>query len=58
MYNMLWVDDEPLALRGVRAGIDFESLGIQYIYEALDAEEAKDIFRKHSIELSPTYAKI
>ena len=52
MYNMLWVDDEPLALRGVRAGIDFESLGIQYIYEALDAEEAKDIFRKHSIDLA------
>lgn len=51
MYSILFVDDEPLALRGLKARMRFEKLGIDTIYEALDADEARELFNSHHIDL-------
>ncbi|UKS27245.1 response regulator [Paenibacillus sp. HWE-109] len=40
-YQILVVDDEFYAVQGVTQGIEWAFLGIEQVYEALDAEEAK-----------------
>lgn len=51
MYNLLVVDDEEIAVRGVVQGIDWESAGISGVFTAYDAEEAREVFRKHTIHV-------
>ena len=51
MYSLLWIDDEPLAMRGIRNAMDFGRLGIDPVYEALDAEEAQQAFRSCHIDI-------
>ncbi|WP_158602368.1 response regulator [Cohnella endophytica] len=50
-YNVLIVDDEQYALDGIRYGIDWPALGVEGVFEALDAAEAKDCLRHQPIDL-------
>lgn len=51
MYSILIVDDEPLALRGLKAGIPFQELGFTSVYTAMNSAEAKLYFQKKHIDL-------
>ncbi len=51
MYNLLVVDDEDIAIRGIVQGIDWSELPIAQIYTAYDAEEAQEVLREHTIHV-------
>lgn len=51
MYNVLVVDDEIIAIRGIVQGIDWSELPIANMFTALDAEEARDILSKNQIHV-------
>ncbi|WP_276355919.1 response regulator transcription factor [Cohnella caldifontis] len=51
MYNLLIVDDEEVAIRGIAHGIDWSSLPIADIHSAYDAEEARQIFQDHPVHI-------
>lgn len=51
MYNLLIVDDEEIAIKGIVHGIDWTDMPIQNIFEAIDAREAKEIFANNTIHL-------
>ncbi|QHW31710.1 helix-turn-helix domain-containing protein [Paenibacillus rhizovicinus] len=50
-YNLLVVDDEEIAVRGITEGIDWSGLPLARILSALDAEEAKQIFNEQPIHV-------
>ncbi|WNR45505.1 response regulator transcription factor [Paenibacillus roseipurpureus] len=51
MVNLLVVDDEKIAVKGITVGIDWEPLSIGQIFEALDVMEAKQILTDHRIDI-------
>lgn len=51
MLNLLIVDDEPLAVRGVKSAIPWEKIGVSSIYEANHADKAKEIFAATKIDI-------
>lgn len=51
MLHLLIVDDEPLAVRGVKAAVEWESIGISDVYEANDAAEAKEIMDRDRVDI-------
>ena len=51
LYNLLVVDDEEIAIRGIVQGIDWSSLPVSNIYTAYDAEEAKELLTEHTIHV-------
>jgi two-component system response regulator YesN len=51
LYQLLVVDDELYALRGIVETIDWLSLGINKLYAASDAEEAKQFLINHPIDV-------
>jgi len=51
MFNLLIVDDEVYAVKGIKQGINWQSLGFESVYEAYDAEEAMDIIKSKDIDL-------
>lgn len=51
MYNLLVVDDEEIAIRGIVNGIDWSTLPIASIYTAIDAEEAQALLTAHTIHI-------
>jgi two-component system response regulator YesN len=51
MYNLLIVDDEMFAVKGISKGIDWSELGIGRIYEAYDYESACDIMSSTPIHI-------
>ncbi len=51
MYNLLIVDDEDIAIRGIREGIDWTGTEISEIHMAYDADEAKELMQLHSIDI-------
>ncbi|TCM97850.1 two-component system response regulator YesN [Paenibacillus sp. BK033] len=51
MYNLLVVDDEDIAIRGIVEGIDWSSLPLANIFTAYDAEEARQVFRGYPIHV-------
>lgn len=51
MYNILVVDDEIVAIRGIVQGIDWSGLPIAQMYTALDAEEAREILSSNQIHV-------
>lgn len=51
MYNLLVVDDEEIAIRGIVQGIDWSTLPFSKIYTAYDADEAREIHRTHTIHV-------
>ncbi|MGG1554438.1 response regulator transcription factor [Paenibacillus ferrarius] len=51
MMNLLVVDDEKFAVKGITVGIDWSDMAIGGIYEALDVEEAKRILSTQRIDI-------
>ncbi|MEK3882050.1 helix-turn-helix domain-containing protein [Paenibacillus sp. PL2-23] len=51
MYHLLIVDDEDIAIRGIRHGIDWSDTEIAELFEAYDAEEAKEIMLRERIDI-------
>lgn len=51
MYNLLVVDDEEIAVRGIVQGIDWSDLPLGDIRTAYDVEEAKQVFRAQPIHI-------
>ncbi|MBB6733646.1 response regulator transcription factor [Cohnella zeiphila] len=51
MYNLLVVDDEEVAIRGIAEGIDWSALPLAHIFTAYDAEEARRILGEHPIHV-------
>jgi len=51
MYNLLVVDDEEIAVRGIVQGIDWVSAEIANVFTAYDAAEAREIIRQHPIHI-------
>ncbi|WP_165452492.1 response regulator [Paenibacillus thalictri] len=49
--NMLVVDDEYFAVKGITQGIEWHDLAIEHIYEAMDTSLAKDIMTSHRIDV-------
>lgn len=45
--KLLIVDDEPIIRRGIKKLVDFDTLGIEEIYEATNGEQAYELFVKH-----------
>ncbi|KRG16290.1 hypothetical protein ACA30_00795 [Virgibacillus soli] len=50
-FNVLIVDDEIHAVRGIVAGIDWEGLGISSLYTAHNKKQAQSVFMNHHIDL-------
>ncbi|CAM4064909.1 response regulator [Paenibacillus alkaliterrae] len=51
MYNLLVVDDEEIAIRGIIHGIDWSALQLTNVFTANDAEDAKSVFRNHPVHV-------
>ncbi|MFB9330871.1 helix-turn-helix domain-containing protein [Paenibacillus aurantiacus] len=51
MLQLLIVDDEVHAVRGIRAGVQWEELGFSGIHEAYNIRQAKEIFSAHKIDI-------
>ncbi|MBS4218334.1 helix-turn-helix domain-containing protein [Bacillus sp. FJAT-49711] len=49
--NVLIVDDEVHAVRGILAGVDWEALEVVSVYTAHNKKQAKSIFEQHHIDL-------
>ncbi|MCM3632696.1 helix-turn-helix domain-containing protein [Paenibacillus camelliae] len=50
-FNLLIVDDEEIAIRGIVKGIKWEELPYENIYTAMDADEAQDIMRAKKVHV-------
>ncbi|WP_128101305.1 helix-turn-helix domain-containing protein [Paenibacillus sp. DCT19] len=51
MRNLLIVDDEVYALQAMVEGVDWQSAGIDQVFSAGDAEEARAILKRHAIDI-------
>ncbi|MEX2104504.1 MAG: response regulator, partial [Bacilli bacterium] len=51
LYNLLVVDDEEIAVRGIVKGIDWSDVPINEIIVAYDVEEAKQKFSEYKIHV-------
>jgi len=51
MHNLLIVDDEEYALQALIENIHWEQIGIEHVYKAMDADEAKELFRTLPIDI-------
>lgn len=51
MLQLLIVDDEYLAVEGVKSGVDWESVGISRVMAAYSAEQAKEIFQAERVDI-------
>lgn len=50
-YNLLIVDDEEIAIKGIMKGIDWEQLQYSEIYTAFDVEEAQEVLRSKQVHV-------
>ncbi|GBF74806.1 DNA-binding response regulator [Paenibacillus sp. 598K] len=51
MYNVLLVDDEVHAVRGLQAGVVWDALGIERVYTAHSMRQAQEMFEQQRIDL-------
>lgn len=51
MYNLLVVDDEEIAVRGIVEGVDWSDLPLGEIWSACDVEEAIQLFQTYDIHI-------
>lgn len=51
MYQLLIVDDEIYAARGIQAGVEWIKLGISKVHIAYNIRQAKEVFAKHKIDV-------
>lgn len=49
--NLLIVDDQISVLNGIVNGISFSALGIDQVFTACDAAQAREIFQEHEISI-------
>ena len=49
--NALIIDDEPLTLSALSAAVNWNECGIEQIFTASSAAEAKDVINTHSVQL-------
>ncbi|MDF2922130.1 MAG: response regulator [Paenibacillaceae bacterium] len=52
MYNVMLVDDEKYAVKGMAAGVEWESMGFVHVYEAYDVGQAESILQQHSVDIA------
>lgn len=50
-FNVLIVDDEVHAIKGIRAGVQWEKLGISKVYSANHLAQAQSVFQNERIDL-------
>ncbi|HIW34072.1 MAG TPA: helix-turn-helix domain-containing protein [Candidatus Paenibacillus intestinavium] len=50
-FNLLIVDDEEIAIRGIMKGIQWDKLHYHEIYTAMDVEEAQEMMRMHQVHV-------
>ncbi|MDQ6418036.1 response regulator [Paenibacillus sp. LHD-117] len=51
MYQLLIVDDEIHAIRGIEAELEWNKLGISKLHTATNARQAKEVFDNHPIDV-------
>ncbi len=51
MYKVMIVDDEPLILKGLRAIIDWQQLGLQITSQAASGEQAMEAFLEEETDI-------
>ncbi|MGG4145537.1 helix-turn-helix domain-containing protein [Paenibacillus algorifonticola] len=51
MYNLLVVDDEDIAVRGIVQGINWSDVPIGQLFTACDAEEAKEVLLQEKVHI-------
>ncbi|OXS52864.1 DNA-binding response regulator [Cohnella sp. CIP 111063] len=51
MSRLLIVDDEPIAVEGLKSGVDWSGIGITRLFEAYSPDQAKEIFRSEPIDI-------
>ncbi|WP_026494833.1 response regulator transcription factor [Butyrivibrio sp. WCD3002] len=49
--TLLIVDDEFYLVQGVKNAIDFEALGIDEIYTAYSADQARSVYEEHTVDI-------
>ncbi|MFD0698447.1 response regulator [Paenibacillus sp. GCM10027628] len=50
-YHLLIVDDEVLAIEGVKSDLDLNKLGISKLFTAINIRQAKDLFVRERIDI-------
>lgn len=50
-YQMLLVDDEIVAIEGIKAVLDLTKLNVRRIFTALNIRQAKEVFESESIDI-------
>jgi two-component system, response regulator YesN len=51
MYNLLVVDDEWYAVKGITQGMDWSEMNFAQVFEAYNVEEAKQCFAKDQVDI-------
>lgn len=51
MRHLLIVDDEAIAVEGLKSGVNWSKLGISKIFTAYSASQAMDIIRRESVDI-------
>lgn len=50
-YHLLIVDDEVLAIEGVKSDLDLTKLGISHLLTAINVRQAKEIFERERVDI-------
>lgn len=51
MYSLLIVDDEYYAVEAMLHAVDWKQIGIEHLYTAMSADEAKSVMMKNQIDI-------
>lgn len=51
MFNFLIVDDEPIAIEGVKAGVNWEKYNVSDILSAFNMKQAQDILKENHVDI-------
>lgn len=51
MRHLLIVDDEWIAVEGLKSGVDWQEIGITNVFTAYSPDQAKEIFQKEYIDI-------
>lgn len=51
MVNVLVVDDEAISVKGIKAGIHWEKIGVSSVFSAYSAKQAKKIFESEQVDI-------
>ena len=58
MYSVLIVEDEVFVRRGIRAMLDWRSVGVDHVFEAANGLEALELYRQHHPDIILTDLKM